>query len=121
MNIFYTSSVNNGSSVISSEPRIETTVDPSPSPVKPQFNRITLGQLSSFESIHDLTVLQLKDILIQNFVSIKGCVEKNELINKVELLYRDQKKQQQQSNTTGRIIHFLFLFNSYYFFKLSFY
>jgi len=42
--------------------------------------------------ISDLSVKQLKEILVRNFVSIKGCVEKSELITKVELLYRDHQK-----------------------------
>jgi hypothetical protein len=72
--------------------------------VVPNFNRVTLNEISSSGSIHDLNVRQLKDILQQNFVSTKGCLEKDDLIDKVELLYRDQQ-QQKESNTTSNFIH----------------
>jgi hypothetical protein len=67
------------------------------------------------ESIQNLTVRQLKDILIHNFVSTKGCVEKNELINKVELLYRDKQQQEIESNTNGKNKHIVFLIEYFLF------
>lgn len=69
-------------------------------PVKNPVNRITLNDLSSFESIESLTIGQLKDLLQQNFVSSKGCLEKQELISKVQILYRDYK----QINQKGKLI-----------------
>lgn len=59
---------------------------------------MTLNELSSLESIDELTIRQLKDLLQQNFVSTKGCLEKQDLIDKVQLLYRDQK----HANQTGK-------------------
>ncbi|CAF1102239.1 unnamed protein product [Adineta steineri] len=94
----------------SDELRPETTTDPLPSPPPPSpppasslpkvslSNRKTLADVSSLESIHNLTVGQLKDILTQNFVSYRGCVEKNELITKLELLYRDKQLQEKEFN-----------------------
>jgi hypothetical protein len=65
--------------------------------------------VASLESIRQLTVGQLKDILRQNFVSISGCLEKDELVNKVQLLYHDThqsnhagKQQQQQQLESSR-------------------
>lgn len=52
--------------------------------------RVTLEELSSLESIDDLSVRQLKDILQSNCVSMKGCLEKKELIEKVQLLYQNR-------------------------------
>ncbi|CAF1108858.1 unnamed protein product [Adineta ricciae] len=72
---------------------------PIPSSSKIASTRKTLADLSSLESIQELTVGQLKDVLNQNFVSYKGCVEKHELIAKLQLLYRD-KQQQSESNTS---------------------
>lgn len=64
-------------------------------------NRISIDDISSIELIYDLTIRQLKTILTQNFVTISGCVEKQELINKVILLYED-KKQQKESKTNSK-------------------
>ncbi|CAF1570639.1 unnamed protein product, partial [Rotaria sordida] len=67
------------------------------SPPNINSNRIALNDILSLESINNLTIRQLKDILIQNFVSTNGCVEKKDLINKVELLYRDHQKQKESN------------------------
>ncbi|CAM4930407.1 unnamed protein product [Rotaria socialis] len=86
-----TSIPNVSSSVLTNDSQRQTI--PESVPQKPAYNRVTLDIVSSVESINDLTVRQLKDILTQNFVTITGCVEKQELINKVELLYRDKQHQ----------------------------
>jgi hypothetical protein len=99
--------LNNTSSIPLNESRREIPVNPSPPPPPPlptksQLDRVTIGDISSSESIHDLTIRQLKDILVQNFVSTKGCVEKSDLINKVELLYRDQQQKESSTNSKKR-------------------
>ncbi|CAF5189532.1 unnamed protein product [Rotaria magnacalcarata] len=58
---------------------------------------MTLNDISTLESIDDLTAQQLQQILVHNYGSIAGCVEKSELISKVKLLYHDEK-QKKESN-----------------------
>ncbi|CAF3249979.1 unnamed protein product, partial [Rotaria sp. Silwood2] len=90
-----TLSSNVDSSSSTNESEMKNPIECSPSKIN--SNRITLNDVSSLQSINDLTIRQLKDILKQNFVSTTGCVEKKELINKVELLFRDHQ-QQKESN-----------------------
>ncbi|CAF0842547.1 unnamed protein product, partial [Didymodactylos carnosus] len=59
--------------------------------------RKSLRDLSNEENINDLTVKELKEILVVNFVNYKGCVEKHELIAKVRQLYRDKTIQEQKA------------------------
>ncbi|CAM4833696.1 unnamed protein product [Rotaria magnacalcarata] len=58
---------------------------------------MTLNDISTLESIDDLTAQQLQQILVHNYVSIAGCVEKSELISKVKLLYHDEKQKKESS------------------------
>jgi E3 ubiquitin-protein ligase RNF34 len=44
-------------------------------------------------------VRELKEILAANFVDYKGCVEKNELIEKVRRLYRDRQNEKVKGKT----------------------
>ena len=69
------------------------------SPVKVLKPRVTLEELSSLESMDDLSVGQLKEILQENFVSMKGCLEKKELIEKVRLLYHDRNQSSENSKS----------------------
>jgi hypothetical protein len=55
--------------------------------------RKSLSELNNEQNIEDLTVRELKEILVANFVDYKGCVEKNELIEKVRRLYRDRQNE----------------------------
>ncbi|CAF4628555.1 unnamed protein product [Rotaria socialis] len=55
--------------------------------------RKSLSELNNEQNIEDLSVRELKEILIANFVDYKGCVEKNELIEKVRRLYRDRQNE----------------------------
>ncbi|UJR29255.1 hypothetical protein I4U23_010469 [Adineta vaga] len=81
-----------------SEPVNEPPPVPIPCTSKVPSKRKTLADVPSLESIHELSIGELKDILNQNFVSYKGCVEKQELIAKLKLLHQD--KQQIQSDTS---------------------
>jgi len=53
--------------------------------------RASLSDLRSVDDIEALSVRQLKEILARNFVDYKGCCEKWELMEKVTLLFNDQK------------------------------
>ncbi|CAF0923599.1 unnamed protein product [Rotaria sordida] len=89
------SSLNVSSSISTNESESKGPIEYSPPNIN--SNRIALNDILSLESINNLTIRQLKDILIQNFVSTNGCVEKKDLINKVELLYRDHQKQKESN------------------------
>lgn len=66
---------------------------------------ITLNSIKNEEEIRLLPIKQLKLLLTRNFVDYKGCVERDELVNKVLLLYRDKK---QNESLKGLFIIFLF-------------
>ena len=55
--------------------------------------RKSLSELNNEQNIEDLTVRELKEILVANFVDYKGCVEKTELIDKVRRLYHDRQNE----------------------------
>lgn len=63
--------------------------------------------MNNEQNIEDLTVRELKEILVANFVDYKGCVEKNELIEKVRRLYRDR----QNEKIKGKFRSIKILFN----------
>lgn len=48
----------------------------------------------SEESIENLSVRQIKDLLVYNFVDFTHCVEKAELIARAKQLWRNYKQQQ---------------------------
>lgn len=53
---------------------------------------IKLNDIKNEEEIRKLSVKQLKLLLTRNFVNFKGCVEREELVGKVLLLYNDKKQ-----------------------------
>ena len=53
---------------------------------------IKLDDIKNEEEIRKLSVKQLKLLLTRNFVNFKGCVEREELVGKVLLLYNDKKQ-----------------------------
>ena len=71
------------------------------------FVRVKLSDLSSLESIDRLTIRQLRDLLNQNFVSMKGCVERSDLIAKLQLLYRDHQRSTVMDGNIARCRHSL--------------
>jgi len=98
----------------SSQPRA-TAQPPPPPPVRPppttttttttntnttnhaRPRRKSLSELNTEEKIEDLNIRELKEILAANFVDYKGCVEKNELIERVRRLYRDREMEKQRA------------------------
>ena len=57
---------------------------------KPQ--RMTLKDIKSLEHIDELSSKQMKELLVTNFVDIKGCVEKREFTEKLKRLWTEQNK-----------------------------
>ena len=53
------------------------------------MRRAQLDDISTETDIESLTVRQLKELLVNNFVNFKGCVEKPELVERVRRLWRD--------------------------------
>ena len=53
---------------------------------------MTLDDVAHMDTIEDLNVRQLKEILAANFVDYKGCCEKSELIERVKRLYEARQK-----------------------------
>ncbi|XP_051965232.1 E3 ubiquitin-protein ligase RNF34-like isoform X1 [Xyrauchen texanus] len=70
----------------------QTEHTPEVSPRTRQQARASLSDLSSLNDVEQLTVRQLKEILARNFVSISGCCEKWELVERVRRLYRESEE-----------------------------
>ncbi|UJR15530.1 hypothetical protein I4U23_002469 [Adineta vaga] len=62
-----------------------------------QPRRKSLSEIKAEENIEDLNIRELKEILAANFVDFKGCVEKNELLDKVRRLYRDRLNEKRKA------------------------
>jgi len=58
--------------------------------------RMTIGNITSPEDAENLTVRQLKEVLVVNFVDYKGCVEKKELVERVKRLWHEHKNNQEK-------------------------
>ncbi|XP_054166385.1 E3 ubiquitin-protein ligase RNF34-like [Oppia nitens] len=56
-----------------------------------------IDDIKSMDQLKDLSVKQLKLILTRNFIDYKGCVEKEELFNKVERLWNDRQQTNSQN------------------------
>jgi hypothetical protein len=65
---------------------------------RPRKERMTIAQLAREESIDDLSIKQLKEILVTNFVDYKGCVEKKELIERVKRLWNQKTTMENSGN-----------------------
>lgn len=59
--------------------------------------RYTLDNIKSEEDIETLTVRQMKEVLVNNFVDYKGCVEKTELQQKVTRLWKEHQNNKQKT------------------------
>ncbi|XP_026851565.2 E3 ubiquitin-protein ligase RNF34a isoform X2 [Electrophorus electricus] len=62
--------------------------------------RASLSDLSSLEDVEQLTVRQLKEILVRNFVSFSGCCEKWELVERVRRLYHENNGTRKSNGET---------------------
>ena len=63
-------------------------------------HRVGLADIKSRDDIDALTVRQLKDLLVNNYVDYRGCCEKQELVQRVYELWTDHRK----LNLTGKLI-----------------
>lgn len=72
--------------------------DDEPPDPRPRKQRMSIGQLAREESIDDLNIKQLKEILVTNFVDYKGCVEKQELIARVKRLWNQKAARSSAGN-----------------------
>lgn len=61
------------------------------------MKRYTLEDIKSEEEIDGLTVRQMKEVLVNNFVDYKGCVEKSELHLRVTRLWKEHQVNKQKS------------------------
>lgn len=61
------------------------------------MKRHTLEDIKSVEDIEGLTVRQMKEVLVKNFVDYKGCVEKSELQDRVTRLWKEHQVNKQKS------------------------
>lgn len=60
------------------------------------IKRINIGDINSIEDIDNLTVKDMKALLFRSFVDYKGCVEKDELKNKVVMLWKEHKANEEK-------------------------
>ncbi|XP_060079709.1 E3 ubiquitin-protein ligase RNF34-like [Ylistrum balloti] len=58
--------------------------------------RMNLAEIKTLEDVDNLTVRQLKEVLVTNFVNYKGCCEKPELVDKVKRLWKEHKTNEQK-------------------------
>ncbi|XP_063051421.1 E3 ubiquitin-protein ligase RNF34a isoform X2 [Engraulis encrasicolus] len=77
---------------------------PEVSPQTRRRARASLSDLSSLEDVERLTVRQLKEILVRNFVSFSGCCEKWELVERVRRLYRENEENRKSMENVNHAI-----------------
>ncbi|KAJ8312882.1 hypothetical protein KUTeg_010255 [Tegillarca granosa] len=66
--------------------------------------RMKIDDVKEIDQIDSLSVQQLKEILVTNFVDYKGCVEKYELMDRVRRLWREhQNNKKKASNNEEEI------------------
>jgi len=65
----------------------DETAQPQSTPNVERRRRASLSDIQSEAEIENLNVKQMKEILSSNFVEYKGCVEKNDLVQRLKLLY----------------------------------
>uniref|UniRef100_A0A0B7AXL4 RING-type domain-containing protein n=2 Tax=Arion vulgaris TaxID=1028688 RepID=A0A0B7AXL4_9EUPU len=69
-------------------------------PIEQPIRRTQLDDIAEISNIDDLSIRQLKELLVNNFVDYKGCCEKAELVEKTKRLWRDY----QENKTRAHII-----------------
>lgn len=62
-----------------------------------RVKRHTLEDIKSEEEIDGLTIRQMKEVLVNNFVDYKGCVEKSELHLRVTRLWKEHQVNKQKT------------------------
>lgn len=70
----------------------------------PARRKTSLADIPNEQDIDQLSTRQLKELLARHFVDYKGCVEKHELVTRVERLWRENQRNQQTAeeiNNTG--------------------
>lgn len=73
---------------------------------RPGIKRATLDDLKQADDADTLTVRQLKEILVNNFVDYKGCCEKHELVDRVKRLWNEaQANKQRTAEVIGSPAH----------------
>lgn len=60
----------------------------------------SIEDVTNEKEIKSLSILQLKQILTANFMNYRGCLEKEELVDKVKMLYASTKKVVLGENST---------------------
>ncbi|KAG5280928.1 hypothetical protein AALO_G00065540 [Alosa alosa] len=88
-------------SLLNLEPSDHT---PEVSPQTRRRARASLSDLSSLEDVERLSVRQLKEILVRNFVSFSGCCEKWELVERVRRLYRENEENRKSMENVNSAI-----------------
>ena len=59
------------------------------------IQRASIDDLQSAEAAESLSVRQLKEILVNNFVDYRGCCEKHELVDRVKRLWVETQANRQ--------------------------
>ncbi|XP_075051140.1 E3 ubiquitin-protein ligase rififylin isoform X2 [Mixophyes fleayi] len=86
----------NGMQAQTDDPHDEETESTDSEEILVPGRRASLSDIGNLDDIESLSVRQLKEILVRNFVNYKGCCEKWELMERVTRLYNDQKDLQQK-------------------------
>lgn len=63
-----------------------------------QTKRMNISDIETLEAIDNLSVKEMKELLFRSFVDYKGCVEKEELKNKVIRLWKEHKNNEEKGN-----------------------
>lgn len=61
-----------------------------------QTKRMNISDIETLEAIDNLSVKEMKELLFRSFVDYKGCVEKEELKNKVIRLWKEHKNNEEK-------------------------
>ncbi|XP_039265049.1 E3 ubiquitin-protein ligase RNF34-like [Styela clava] len=77
-----------------SKPPISSTPPPKPTPTG-NGNKLLIVDITIEAQIDYLSIREMKQILADNFVDYKGCVEKSELKIRVKNLYQDRSKNEE--------------------------
>lgn len=93
--------------VVPNETEVNQPREPTP-PTQPQptqetkvKRRASISDLNSEADIENLSIKQIKEILVTNFVEYKGCCERKELVDKLRRLYhshQENKRLEQEIN-----------------------